>query len=352
MHQALVGLPKQAVIDTNVLLNACFVSDGSAAYAIAQLSALGFIGVIDGAIEQEAAAILHRLRVKLALGFNPLVILESYMRQAKIMLLPRAVRRLTPNVNRADQHVYSAAQHYGAWILTGDIKLAAESQVLSVPVRLPWDVLIEVAIRNKKEIPGNYVCRFIGISPTEGFLFGRVIPGPWAGPARVGRFTVCEVEHVARLLYDLEALQWVFAVAGLHEARVSCRLTHGEHWAVCGSYKLHNGHGNASIRAFSTNGSTVHASISMNAVSFPGGPTGASFGHSVAGTDYWNGYLRTIVIAPKPMTNDTWGALRQIPESAPDPASGNVLEAALRKVRIVNGITRVPGEFELSHSWI
>lgn len=352
MHQSLVGLPPRAVVDTNVLLNASFISDGSARYAITQLGDLGFSSVIDSAIEEEAIAILRKLRVKLALPFDPVGSLHSFIRRAKILVLPRAALHVASEVNKADRHVYSAAKHYGAWILTGDVELAAQSLSLGTPARMPWDVLSETATRKKKELPLNYVLRFIGISARNGFVFGRVIPGHWAGMHGVGRFTVCEVENVARLLYDSDAEQWVFAVAGKEVARATCPLATDEHWTVCGSYEIGSGGGNATLRAFSTSGKAINTSVALPSVSFHNGPGSVSFGHSVIKADHWSGWIRKIVVAPRSMTNKAWKALRLIPESAPDPASGNVLEAALRQVTMINGVATVPSEKALSDLWI
>lgn len=352
MHQSLAGLPPRVVVDTNVLLNASFISDGSARYAITQLGDLGFSSVIDGAVEEEAVAILRKLRIKLALPFDPVGGLQSFIRHAKILVLPRAALHVVPGVNRADRHVYSAAKHYGAWILTGDVELAAQSFSGGIPARLPWDVLMETATREKKDPPLHYVLRFIGISAERGFIFGRVIPGNWAGMKSVGRFTVCEVENVARLLYDSDAGQWVFAVAGKQVAKANCPLEKDEHWTVCGSYVVSSGKGNATLRAFSTNGKTIHTSIAFGDASFHNRPGRASFGHSVIEADHWNGWIRKIVVAPKSMTKNAWRALRHLPESAPDPTSGNVLEAALRKVTLINGIATVPSEQALREAWI
>lgn len=52
------------------------------------------------------------------------------------------------------------------------------------------------------------------------------------------------------------------------------------------------------------------------------------------------------------MNTDTWKALKVNPDSTPDPASGNILESALRKKRVVLGRHGLPTEAQMGLAWL
>src|SRR5699024_2016144 len=150
MHQSLRALPNRVVIDTNVLLNATFVDDSSSRYSLEQLNRLGFSLVIDQAIEDEAKLVLRRLRIKLGLQYDPVEVFRAYLKRSRILSLPRAALFRSRYINKADHHVIGAAVHYGAWVLTGDIKLSAQCKGLNISTRLPWDAIMETATSAKR----------------------------------------------------------------------------------------------------------------------------------------------------------------------------------------------------------
>ena len=354
MFRSLERLPTRVVIDANVLLNACFIAGGSARQAIDHLKALGFNPIIDKTIEYEARTVLHRKRMALGLWFDPRSALDAFLRYAQIMSLPGAPLQSCRSINKADRHVYSAAMHYGAWVLTADLEFAVQCQDLQMPVRLPWDVVMEGATRAGKNPPLELVARYSGLSETAGMLFARGVPGSGAGMMDGRKFTACDVEHVGRVFYDGSAKEWVFVLTIGGEARARCPVVPDETWTVCGSYELdrNSGRGKASVRAYSTRGTTGDSTIEVRGRFKASWPGKISVGHTLVGSDYWNGGIGPVVIGPRPMTGKIWRALRRLPELAPDPFSANVLEAALRRVRAENGVMLVPDEREIMEQWV
>jgi len=353
MFHSLEGLPKRVVLDTNVLLNGCFISGSAANIAIQRLVRLGFFPVIDRAIEVEAITILRRIGIKRALWFDPVIGLNAYLGHSKIMTLPLAHAPSSSKINKADRHVYSAAIEHKAWILTYDLNLAAELQSLRPSVRLPWDVILEEATMDGKNPPLDYVLQYVGLSKTSGFIFARTLSDQrsWSG---VGRFTICDVENVARLYFDGNFQEWVFHGKHGFIARVKCNAGKDENWAVCGSYDIDRdtGKGNATLRAISSSGASGHCSIEIADALTSAAPGIVSFGHAVSGKDHWNGCISKVVVGPSSISGRTWTALRRIPESAPDPTAGDLLENALCMVKCVNGSLIPPSQRELSRSWI
>lgn len=354
MHQPLDGLPHYAIVDTNILLNACFIGDSSARFSIEKISMLGFQLVMDDSIEQEAKSILQKYRIKNALFYNPGVILRNFINTSRIMTLPKASQPPTEHVNRADQHIAAAATQYGCWVITGDIKLAAELTRAKISARLPTDIEMADAISREGKCLLNQIIQFIGLSLDQGSIFARISPGSWSGMADIGKFTVCETENAGKLYYDTYNSSWVFEINKNNKARVRCQIEKSKHWMVCASYEINkdSGKGHATLRTISEHGDSQVSSAEFTGRLDGPGPGKVSFGHSLAGTNYWNGHIRKIVISPKSMTKSLWSALANIPDSSPDPSAGNILEAALRRVRIDGNVVWIPGKEALQTSWI
>ncbi|MBY0240322.1 MAG: type II toxin-antitoxin system VapC family toxin [Burkholderiaceae bacterium] len=353
MHRSLNNLPQRVVIDTNVLLNAAFVANSSARYCLEHLAGLGFNLIIDAAIENEAKLILRRLKLKLTLGYDPAVVFDNFLRFVRIIILPKATIMPSRHVNKADLHVYSVAAHYQGWILTGDLKFAAECQSIPLPVRLPWDVMMEVAQRANKVPPMEYLFHSAGVSRTSGSLFARVLPGSWANQSFPKIFTVCDVENAAKLAYDNGRREWVFSTKFGTEVRLKCEITMEQEWIVCASYDMdgRTNTGKLNLRACDTAGANVQSETQLSGALPSAVPGNIAIGASAGGTDHWNGYLRRIVVYPNAMRKENWKAIRKLPDSAPDPAAGNVLEAALSRATRRDNRIFFPSESELKRAW-
>lgn len=354
MHQSLAALSSRVVIDTNVLLNATFVADSSSRYSLEQLNKLGFSLIIDQAIEDEATLVLRRLQIKLGLAYDPVEVFRDYMEQLRILTLPRAARFRSKSINKADHHIIGAATHYDAWVLTGDIKLSAECQELNISTRLAWDAIMEAATREKRELPINYILRVAAISATRGSFFARVFPGNWAGTVSEGRFTVCDIQNVGRIYYDSSTEEWVFSTKIGSETKLKCPLGPNQHWIVSASYEFstHDCSGTSTLRAAQPFGQSVQNNITFKGKISDPTPGAISFGHSVNGSDHWNGPIRRIVLSPIPIDSKGWRALVNVPEAAPDPTTSNVLEAALSRVQIMSDGLLIPSELTFRQFWI
>jgi rRNA-processing protein FCF1 len=355
MHQSIADLPTRVLLDTNVLLNACFVQDCSARAAISRLGALGYQPIIDQSIEHEAIEILRRARIKCGLGYDPEALIAPYLSSSKILSVPAAPFNACREINIADRHVYSAAKNYNAWVLTGDVRFMTQCTSQGVAARMPFDVLMESALRDGKDPPLQYIVRYAGICRDQGSVFARVTPGNWAGMENVGTFTVCEIENVLTLAYDSRRLGWSLSIRGGAEGFAHLPIENGSHdLVVCGSFKLPQdaSKGKASLRIYSSTGAEKVTGFELSKGPSASAPGSVTFGHNVNRRNHWNGYIRCIIVSPNQMNADTWKALKANPDSTPDPASGNILEAALRKIHVVLGRYDLPTEAQMGLAWL
>ncbi len=238
MHNSLKGLGKRVLIDTNVLLDSAFVVNGASRRSLPLLRRLGYSPVIDEMIELEAIRILEKYRKYFYPAFDYIKVLSDHISVSGILRLPPARPISDTPVNQNDVHVVSAADQYGAWVLTGDIALNVELRVTGMQARLPFDVIMEAATADGTDPSLSDIIRVVAPTRQSGMLFGRVIAGNWAGMTSVGNFTVCDMENVGRLFYDAQMEGWAFEMPIGASVRVKCPLQKGEQWAVCGSYKL------------------------------------------------------------------------------------------------------------------
>ncbi len=355
MHQCIADLPARVLLDTNVLLNACFVQGCSARTAISRLGSLGYQPIIDQSIEHEAVDILRRARIKCGLGYDPADLIAPYLASSRILSLPAAPFNACREINSADRHVYSAAKNYNAWVLTGDVRFMAQCTAQGVAARVPFDVLIESVLRDSKDPPLQYIARFAGICRDQGSVFARVTSGSWAGMEDVGTFTVCEIENVLTLAYDSRRLGWSLLIRGGAEGFARLPIEHGsQDLVVSGSFKVpqYASKGKASLRIYSSTGAEKVIGFELSKGPSASAPGTVTFGHNVDGKNHWNGYIRCIIVSPNQMNADTWKALKANPDSTPDPASGDILEAALRKIRVVLGRYDLPTEAQLGLAWL
>lgn len=353
MHRSLDQLSNTVLVDTNVLLNGCFIAESAASYSISWLTARNYSLIIDQSIEEEALRILRLLQKKLKLNYCPVQALKTYLKLMAIVLVKSTDLTRNRHVNIADQHVFSTAIQFHAWILTADIKLAAELQQTECDNRLPVDIVMEALTRKDGQPPINYMFRFIGLSKDQGCIFARVFPGNWAGQSNIGRFTVCEVANVGRLFYDTDSTEWVFRTKLNSELRLNCELRTSEEWLLSASYEFNSqsNRGNITLRGKSSSGNVVHGSTAHSGIFTAERPGTLTLGHSAAIGEHWNGNLKHLLAIPSSMNKRTWKALCKVPEATPDPLAGNALELALRLTYVKDAKCHVPTEREISRFW-
>lgn len=352
MHNSLKGLPTRVVIDTNVILDAAFVTNGAARISLRLLGQLGYSPVIDEMIESEATDILEEYRASFCPAFDLAKVLSDYISVSGILLLPPAKQMSNTCVNRRDVHVVSAADRYDAWILTGDLALNVELRVDGIEPRLPFDVIMEAATAGGADPGPNDIIRIVAPTRQSGMLFGRVVAGSWAGRSSVGNHTVCDMEKVGRLFYDCRSEEWAFEMPIGASVRVECPLQEGEQWVVCGSYKLPGSGkpGKVFIRAGQYPSEIFSSSINTSRKIVSSSPGVTNIGSSVSNKDYWNGHLRSVVIGPQGMSANTWKKIIAISEGAPNPYDSNALSRVLERAGALNsqpGLLRLPTEQEL-----
>lgn len=297
------------------------------------LSNLGFRPIACEETLAEAFSVLGRMALELRLGFDPSAVLQAYLRSVSIIIVPRIKHRAFTKINRSDIHVASAALEYHAWLLSGDLKLLAECENEGVPARAPWDVIFEASFKNGQDPPIEYLLRFAGLNRTKGCLFGKVIPGTWAGMKIPQIFTICEIENLGSLYYDANSSEWVFSSVFGSAVRVSCAILPDQHWIVLATFNAEKDQG-LMLRASRPGGQTYSGTSKVVSAVKAGAPGQITFGHSVNGTAHWNGHLARVVIGSDQISKETWKSVVTVPGLAPDPASGDALRAALKTVTI------------------
>lgn len=347
MHNSLAGLPQRVIVDTNVLLDAAFVSDGIARGAITGLLRLKFSPSIDEEIEKEALKKLSGFRISKGLVFDPAVAFNAFINEAKILRLPPGTPLLGTKVHRSDRHVASAAKQYGAWVLTSDAILVSQCLATGIEARLPWDVLEEALSSEGRDVNIAMLFRVRNLTTRSGLIFARVIPGSWASMRLREIYTVCDVPGIGRIYYDGHSEEWAFDLEVGAKVKIFCPISANEIWAICGSYNLPDvgRSGSISIRAGRYPDKTFAASEATLKRFRSFYQESATIGHSRIGTDYWNGHLRALVIGPQGMNANTWKAIVSIPEGAPNPYDSNNLIAALLLLSEVakrQGLSRYP----------
>lgn len=352
MHQSIKQLPKLFVADTNVLLNACFVEDSLDRNVLNILKINGYVIIIDDSIEREAKRVLERLMLKNALDYNPQDIFTSFINSLPVFHVGNTPHSVINEINKADQHISSIARHYSSWILTGDLKFAAECHSAGVAVRILWDILMGEAMDNGREPRLEDIIRVSGLSKIQGSFFARVIPGAWAGTKDIGLFFIVEAGNVGSLFYDTKNDAWTFQILGNHALSLKCSLKLDEEWIICGSYKFQGKSGNATLRAFNFKDVTKSCSVHLNTPLMAQTPGEIIFGQSTKKDSSWNGYIKCMVVSPQPMTKYTWNAVSTIPYSAPNPYCSDILENALKALRISGMRFFIPTETYLKKSWI
>lgn len=333
MHHSLAALPRQVVLDANILMDASFVSDGVARRALNLLEDLGFSPIADEATIQEATRKLRHLRGRFFLQYDPVEVLNTFIASSRILQVPPAPILRLPR-NQADAHIIAAAKHYNAWLLTGDAPLVCQCNKLNVVARFPWDVIMEHAEKGEG-LKASHILRLRRPARESGSIFARVIPGEWAGMQNVGDFTVCEVENIGRVFYSSVDGAWHFQMRDGPRVTVPGKIVDKSTWAVAAMYKApQTGQGcNAALRIGGVGRNPETRTVQIGGPISAQSPGTAAFGHSVAGHDHWNGYLRCAVLSHNTINAKTWQCIASLPEAAPNPFDNDALARALKSIQ-------------------
>jgi hypothetical protein len=351
VYRRLNALPQRVTLDANVLLNAAFVRQCTADLAIRLLSARRYSLLVDVATLNECRSVLAKKSVRLGLDHYPIDWLESYLLQLGVLIVPEAAICEFKAVNRRDLAVASAAQHNDSFLLTGDLKLLAECETDAIAARSPADVLLTGGLEWGTNDPMAGMFQATPMRRDRGAFFARVFTGEWAGAVNTGSFTVLHVQNVGRLLFDAGRSAWVFANAVGEDVVVPAAPSRQQPWIVLASFDC--GKGTIRLRAGVASSPDYEERETAAKQEIGADGTGQiAFGRTATGTDSWNGHLGRVVVSESIPSSETWRSVMQVPGLAPDPASGDILDAALRRVTAVAGTVRLPTARELAHKWL
>lgn len=353
MYRSLVGLSERVLFDSMVLLNAAFVRDGVARRAVGALLSMGYSLCVDDTSWMDSCRVLAEKRASLGLAYDPMPVFEQYSIVNRMVHLPPSPTIPNSSVNRSDRHLLNAATDRNAWVLTEDAPLIHQLIGSGVEVRNTWDVLYEALAG--EDPPLNFVGRITPLSRTEGYIFGRIVTGGWAARRGDGKYTICDIENVGQLYYDNSAGAWVIYLRNGLSVSLNCDLAQDEIWVVCASYRLPStsgSRGNVTIRSAGPTGTRKNAdATTLKSLPMSERIGQVSLGHSVSGSDHFNGHIRAVVTGANVISRDLWLAISSIPEGAPNPFSANVLDRALLNIRQnPDGTLLLPLESELLYS--
>lgn len=294
--------------------------------------------------------VLARKAIDLGLGHYPVSHLDSYLKCLGVVLVPSASPATFMHINRRDRHVAAAAKNQNAWLLSGDLALLAECELEGLEARCPRDVLLDCAIRDQASDALHLQLQVTPLSRRRGSLFARVFTGGWAGAVKQGIFTVLQVECVGRLVFDAGRGGWVFSSQMGKDVFVAANPKPDEPWILVASYDVERKA--LKLRA-GLAGGACHSSASELVREISAESSGrTAFGHAITGLDYWNGHICRAVVSGELVSNETWRSVVRTPGLAPDPASGDILDSALERVRVAADSVRIPTLSEMAQLWL
>jgi hypothetical protein len=318
--------------DTNVWLNAAFVSSSAARKALSFLRERKESLIIDGSTEQEALRVLQQRRTALGLDFDPRARLNEYIAATGAIRVPFAPPEIdVRGINHADRQVVRAAIHYGALLLTSDAPLLLECRNSGIIGQFPWNIITQA----EAAPPVEEILRVTSPNKYRGTIFARTTPGGWAGKQNVGTFTVVDIENIGALSFDSRTADWLFKSSIELEVRLNYPAAGQGTTIVCVSYDLPGmgKRGTILLRAaHEPNHRSTSSQITLKA--FRTEPGQIRIGSLHNGGSYWNGYLRHVTVSPDRMGAGLWKAITELPGAAPNPMDLNVLDAALEGLKV------------------
>lgn len=322
---------RRFMLDTNVLLSACFIA-GSEQRALEALLRAGVSTVIDDWIEGEAHRVLRAIRSRLALPYDPSELLTAFVAKAKILRLPPAAPPDGGTINRADRWVAAASTAYGATLLTGDTDLLMQCRTDGIAASSPMQVLDEFG-----EPPSLSIGFGVPVEngPTEevGVVFARVLSGGWGGAAQ--RFTVCHLPHAFCVEYDGAAKARLMQL-GAKSVRAAAVVGSQQVWTVCGTWRSARDlqTGELAIYAAPAEGQALkQSSLTLQRRAGLIVPRkDLRLGSKADGSDYWNGHLQSLTMAGAFLSFRKFKNVVALGPHAPEPKSGFELELALQQL--------------------
>lgn len=308
--------------DTNVLLHAAFDSLSVARYALDKAVEMTQPVIIERNVRDEAFAVLRARSKKLELQFDLSPTLSQFLNRAGF-----EAREAAPSdwealpVNRQDRHVARAARHYGARLVTSDVKLVVQCRGCGLDAVLPWSLITELDPTRPYD---REHLRISTLSLNEGSIFLRFQPGGWQRVPGINR--VLEITHLGVLSFDVGPQEWLLQSIAGNEARLPFNLGTEGAVTICLNYKTAAGSQRMSIGLQTLKFGEVEAHRTWNGWQAPlRVPAFSQLGHGV---------YRHVVVSPQRVKRDTWTALASIPDGAPDPFSANVLETILSQINL------------------
>ena len=267
---------------------------------------------------QEASTKLAEKCAEAGVTFDALGVLRAFMhRRVSIVENPQA-DALSSAVHNSDRPLVFAARHYGASVLTDDLKLVYQARASGVDAQFSWGLLSAI----RPETLDEELFRIGPLRRERGCIFARVRPAGWAGLSNVGSFAVFDARDFGALLFDTSSLSWIFrSETGLAiKLPVGRPLTQTE--VVCVCYQQIDGRISITVRA-----SDLTKSETADPQQRP--PSAVQPFMLRNGQHHWNGTIRHFTTGPHTVDRHKWKLLCKLEDGAPNPGKYEILARKL-----------------------
>ncbi len=319
MYNSLEKLPQHVVLDSNVCLNAAFISNSIARPSIGLLRQLGFTPFVSEQIVNECEAQLWSIAQNTEKALFYVRCFRSWIERERLLILQVsnvAVDELA-DINRSDRPVVKAMQQYRAWLLTNDAPLFVEVKSVGGEPRFPMDVVVEAGLNtNDKKWPMWAVVRCHPMRRQQGSFFVR-FDTLWSTD---------QVRRATPHLFDVNEFMSVFyngisrRIVARHdqgiEVSIPVEIVAGEMQTVLVNY-MQPGRLQLRVSGISDPVQATLGAASEIALSQPVGQMFIQCDRQ--SSNQLNGHLRALVAHPKTVSGDRWRAYLSIPNASPNP---------------------------------
>lgn len=295
-HNSLTTLPQKVVIDTNVLLDACFVNKEARQSIILLSNNSNFIPIVDASIVWEARRIIKRYKKELSLKFNADDFFMQFLKALKITTCFQAKVYECPSINKQDKHIAYLAREHGAWILTADVSFMDECDLENIQTRFPWDIKAEFLKIHQDGPELDNIFRVTPINDKEGIIYAQLLPMADTGTEKLSVF---EIKGFGWLYHDLSKHEWVFSLITGDTLKLPSKIKRYELQKIALSYSTDPSRKNAGTKftlACSTSdiGGVSQSFILPNFTS-----NKIAYCNTLDGQNSWIGTIQIFIIGPK-----------------------------------------------------
>ena len=343
-----LGLPRRAIVDTNVLLDATLIADGFGAKSLGALNKNKVALYVDEIAYRDAIRVLlqHQRRC-------PTVNLEELLSQCcvrhQILSVPPG-NLSEETVKRQDRHLARAAKQLDAFIVTDDAPLLYQLHVSSIAARTTRQL---VAFSYGESFPPvEFLVGGLNLGRGSSFHFTRCAAAAAILDSGRVEATLWEGRATGRFFYDRIRQGFVFQSQWSPEVLLPFRMRVGYQIIVALNFNLEKQNTQyISVRAaFAAPfpGGRQENLSSERSVQVAGHPP-FDFGRDelrIANSfklgNGWPGTIECMTWGPGKLRSDAWRTYKNVPGTAPNPLASDVVGVATSALSKFGNYVRCP----------